>query len=139
MNEKLKTLCDSYKKCLDREKEISKSGSGANKTLTCRYYNQWSLLRTVVANRQTISNVMLPALSCESTSPRTSSPALSFTSNSSHDADDLYPSEPSSETISRKASTTVKGKSSSAKRYKRAATMDPVKSVLIGNIQNNVA
>ena len=127
-------LCDSYKKCLDREREISKSGSGTSTTPTCCYYNQLSFLR-----RQTISNVILPALSHESTLPRTSSPAPSFTSNSSHDADDLYPTEPSFETISRKASTTVKGKSSSAKGYKRAATTDPVESFLLGNIPKSVA
>ena len=61
MKAKWKNLCDSYKKCLDREREISKSGSGARKTPTCRYYKQLSFLRNVVTNRQTISNVILPA------------------------------------------------------------------------------
>ena len=93
--------------------------------------------RNVVTNRRTISNVILPAMPHEST--RTLSPAPSFTSDKSHDADDLSPTEPSFEAISSKARTSVKGKSCSAKRYKRAAATDPVEIFLIGNIQKNIA
>ena len=143
MKAKWKNLCDSYKTCLSREREISKSGSGTFKTPTCRYYSQVSFLRGVVTNQQTISNVTLPTLPPESASPsdlaRKSSPAPLFTSTSSYEADDFRSTEPSFEVLSRKGNTSVEGKSTSAKCCKRAPSMDPVESFLIGNIQKNAA
>eukprot|EP00795_Rhopilema_esculentum_P017397 gene17397-8996_t len=136
---KWKNLCDSYKKCLDREREFSKSGSASFKQPRCRYYDQLTFLRDVITNRQTISNLALPSSSPLSPLPLDfvgkSSPAPSFTSNSSYEADEFRPMEPSFETISRKASTAAQGKTSSVKRSKRAADMDPVESFLIESIQ----
>ena len=135
---KWKNLCDSYKKCLDRERELSKSGSSSFKPPRCRYYKHLEFLRDVVTNRQTISNVSLPPLSPSPTDlVRKPSPAPSFTSNSSYEADDFLPVEPNFEIISKRVNTGSQGKASSAKRSKRAPNVDPVESFLIENIKKN--
>ncbi|CAB4034631.1 transcription factor Adf-1-like [Paramuricea clavata] len=68
-----KNLCDSYKKCMDRERDNNRSGSGATKTPRCRYYNQLSFLRDNLCNRSTHSNVTLPTANIRIPSPSTSS------------------------------------------------------------------
>lgn len=70
---KWKNLCDSYKKCLDRERDINRSGSGATKPPRCRYYRQLSFLRDTLSNRTTHSNVTLSSVNKQIPSPSTSS------------------------------------------------------------------
>ena len=48
---------------MDRERDNTRSGSGATKSPQCRYYNQLSFLRDTVSNRKTQSNVTLLSVS----------------------------------------------------------------------------
>ena len=42
---------------MDRQREMSKSGSGYSKPATCRYINQLEFLRDAISNRPTHSNI----------------------------------------------------------------------------------
>ena len=55
---KWKNLTDSFKKCLDRERDASRSGAaGYGKPPSCRFYSQLMFLRDVISNKKTWSNV----------------------------------------------------------------------------------
>ena len=60
VKKKWKNLTDSYKKCLNREKELTKSGSGAHKIPTCRLYNELHFMKDMFTHRTTSSNVNIP-------------------------------------------------------------------------------
>lgn len=60
---KWKNLSDGFKKCLDRKRDLEKSGSGYSKPPTCRFYNQLLFLRDAVSNRNTHSNVQVQSIS----------------------------------------------------------------------------
>ena len=66
-----KNLTDSFKKCLDREREQMKSGAGAMKTPTCRLYKELYFLRDIISKRTTTSNLSIQQYS----SPEPSWPA----------------------------------------------------------------
>ena len=56
---KWKNLYDGFKKCLDRQREATRSGAGYVKPPTCRFYNELTFLRNVITNRKTLSNVTI--------------------------------------------------------------------------------
>ena len=60
---KWKNLSDGFKKCLDRKRDLEKSGCGYSKVPTCRFYNQLLFLRDSVSNRTTHSNVQVRSIS----------------------------------------------------------------------------
>ncbi|MCP4922498.1 MAG: hypothetical protein GY915_00505, partial [bacterium] len=91
MPKKWKNLSDSFKKCLDREREATKSGSGYKKPSTCHYYKQLLFLRDVLMNRKTSSNI---SLSSPSTSSSDDQP------NSLESSSFPSPQPPVSETLS---------------------------------------
>jgi hypothetical protein len=66
---KWKNLSDGFKKCLDRKRDLEKSGSGYSKQPTCRFYNQLLFLRDSISNRTTQSNVQVRSISPATPSP----------------------------------------------------------------------
>ncbi|CAB4041016.1 Hypothetical predicted protein [Paramuricea clavata] len=66
---KWKNLSDGFKKCLDRKRDLEKSGSGYSKQPTCRFYNQLLFLRDSISNRTTQSNVPVRSISPAIPSP----------------------------------------------------------------------
>ncbi|XP_046862808.1 uncharacterized protein LOC124456390 [Xenia sp. Carnegie-2017] len=62
LKNKWKNLCDSFKKCLDRERDMSRSGAGAYKAPRCRYFSQLAFLRDTLSNRTTHSNVTIQSV-----------------------------------------------------------------------------
>lgn len=69
MKLKWKNLSDGFKKCLDRKRDLEKSGSGYSKQPTCRFYNQLLFLRDSISNRTTQSNVQVRSISPATPSP----------------------------------------------------------------------
>lgn len=53
--QKLKNLNNSFKKCMDRERELTKFGTTYSKTPRCCYYNQLLFLCDIFRNR--VSNI----------------------------------------------------------------------------------
>ena len=47
------------KRCLDRRKKETRSGSAACKTSTCKYFENLIFLQDKIANRDTVSNIKL--------------------------------------------------------------------------------
>ena len=64
VKQKWKNLSDGFKKCLDRKRDMEKSGSGYSKPPTCRFYNQLQFLQDSVSNRTTHSNIQV--IRCDS-------------------------------------------------------------------------
>ena len=62
--QKWKNLSDGFKKCLDRKRDMEKSGSGYSKPPTFRFYNQLQSLQNSVSNRTTRSNIQV--IRCDS-------------------------------------------------------------------------
>ena len=55
-----KNLRDGMMRCLKKISEGQKSGAGASKVPTCKFFNQLLFLRDFVSNRETNSNITLP-------------------------------------------------------------------------------
>ena len=55
----LKNLCDKYKKSLDCERDLCKSGSGSVKIPTCRMHNELYFIGDTISNCVT-SNCQIP-------------------------------------------------------------------------------
>ena len=62
--QKWKNLSDGFKKCLDRKRDMEKSGRSYSKPPTCRFYNQLQSLQDSVSNRTTRSNIQV--IRCDS-------------------------------------------------------------------------
>ena len=54
----LNTLKDTFKKCLDRRKALSKSDASASSLPECKYFRQMAFLHEKSANVPTVSNVV---------------------------------------------------------------------------------
>ena len=55
-----KNLRDGMMRCLKKISEGQKSGAGASKVPTCKFFDQLLFLRDFVSNRETNSNITLP-------------------------------------------------------------------------------
>ena len=147
---KWKNLNDTFKKCLDREREMTKSGSAYSKPPRCRYYSQLLFLRDVLTNRMTSSNILLSIPSTSSNSgqqeysefapsPYPVSETLSSPSLASPlcgaDLEDLQspPSNSSSERVA--LSCTPKNVPFAATRKRKNAEADPIESFLMDSIR----
>ena len=59
LKSKWKNLYDRFLKCLDRQREATRSGAGYTKQPSCRFYNELLFLRNVISNRNRASKVTI--------------------------------------------------------------------------------